>query len=151
MHALVWPVVRALTKLGIAIVANSAMMPTTIIISTNVKPDRWFALTCIFFGFLNSTNKLVYVDNPLLLRNCIFDNFKGFRRKYAIGKDLRLILVGLEERATFGGGQEFLAKKPRAISAHFLGNCRGGFFGSLLTPSTSSPILRINRLRSGLG
>ena len=39
MHALVCEVVRAFTKLGIAIAANRPMMATTIMISTRVKPD----------------------------------------------------------------------------------------------------------------
>src|SRR5260370_2680196 len=39
MHALAWEVVRALTKLGIAIAARRPMMATTIMISTSVKPD----------------------------------------------------------------------------------------------------------------
>src|SRR5215204_25850 len=39
MQALACEVVRALTKLGIAIAANNPMMATTIMISTRVKPD----------------------------------------------------------------------------------------------------------------
>src|SRR5579862_9608213 len=39
MQALVCEVVRALMKLGMAIAANRPMMATTIMISTNVKPD----------------------------------------------------------------------------------------------------------------
>src|SRR6266849_624592 len=39
MHAFFCEVVRALMKLGIAIAARRPMMATTIIISTNVKPD----------------------------------------------------------------------------------------------------------------
>src|SRR5437867_10243481 len=38
MQALVCEVVRALTKLGIAIAANRPIMATTIMISTNVQP-----------------------------------------------------------------------------------------------------------------
>src|ERR1022692_5114068 len=41
--------VRALTKLGIAIAANKPMMATTIMISTNVKPDLWDILFFILF------------------------------------------------------------------------------------------------------
>src|SRR5204863_4500838 len=39
MHAFICEVVRALMKLGIAIAAKRPIMATTIIISTNVKPD----------------------------------------------------------------------------------------------------------------
>src|ERR1700745_889318 len=39
IQAFFWAVVRALTKLGIAIAANRPMMATTIMISTRVKPD----------------------------------------------------------------------------------------------------------------
>src|SRR6267378_4059373 len=39
MHAFCWEVVRALMKLGMAIAANSPIMATTIMISTNVNPD----------------------------------------------------------------------------------------------------------------
>src|SRR6266478_4347449 len=39
MHALACEVVRALTKLGIAMAARRPMMATTIMISTSVKPD----------------------------------------------------------------------------------------------------------------
>src|SRR5437667_1722556 len=39
MHALFCEVVRALMKLGMAIAANRPIMATTIMISTNVKPD----------------------------------------------------------------------------------------------------------------
>src|SRR2546429_5615154 len=47
IHAFIWAVVRALTKLGIAIAANNPMMATTIMISTSVKPDLLFLLICI--------------------------------------------------------------------------------------------------------
>src|SRR5258708_5460759 len=41
MQALFWEAARALTKLGIAMAASMAMMATTIMISTRVKPaDR---------------------------------------------------------------------------------------------------------------
>src|SRR6267378_8682243 len=48
IHAFIWAVVRALTKLGIAIAANSPMMATTIMISTSVKPAFLFFLICIY-------------------------------------------------------------------------------------------------------
>src|SRR5579872_2824808 len=38
MHAFICAVVRAFTKLGIAMVASNPMIATTIIISTSVKP-----------------------------------------------------------------------------------------------------------------
>src|ERR1022692_2193509 len=41
--------VRARTKLGIAIAASKPMMATTIMISTNVKPDLWDVLFFILF------------------------------------------------------------------------------------------------------
>src|SRR6266496_3089845 len=53
MQAFCCAVVRALTKLGIAIAANRPMMATTIMISTRVKPDLFevliFMLTCLPF------------------------------------------------------------------------------------------------------
>src|SRR6266508_1997961 len=48
MQAFCCAVVRALTKLGIAIAANRPMMATTIMISTSVKPDLMFLLICMF-------------------------------------------------------------------------------------------------------
>src|SRR5258708_27071215 len=54
MHALAWEVVRALTKLGIAIAARRPIMATTIMISTSVKPDLrvvlFFILTSLPFS-----------------------------------------------------------------------------------------------------
>jgi hypothetical protein len=38
MQALIWDVVRARTKLGMAIAANNPMIATTIMISTRVNP-----------------------------------------------------------------------------------------------------------------
>src|SRR6266700_849340 len=45
MHALFWLAVRALTKLGMAMAANKAMMATTIMISTRVNPEVLTDLT----------------------------------------------------------------------------------------------------------
>src|SRR5258706_10662624 len=60
MHAFIWEVVRALTKLGIAIAASRPMMATTIMISTRVKPDLFEVLTFImclaFFGGVNKAS-----------------------------------------------------------------------------------------------
>src|SRR5437867_34733 len=47
MHAFIWDCVRARTKLGMAMAANSPMMATTIMISTSVKPDLFDALIFI--------------------------------------------------------------------------------------------------------
>jgi hypothetical protein len=55
MHAFFCEVVRALMKLGMAIAANRPIMATTIMISTNVKPDwrvvLFFMLTLLSFCF----------------------------------------------------------------------------------------------------
>lgn len=48
MQAFFWAVVRAFTKLGIAIAASKPMIATTIMISTSVKPDLRFVLIRIF-------------------------------------------------------------------------------------------------------
>ena len=47
MQALAWEVVRARTKLGMAIAAKRPMMATTIIISTRVKPALFVVLIFI--------------------------------------------------------------------------------------------------------
>src|SRR5947199_3463498 len=47
MHALVWAVVRAFTKFGIAMAASNPMIATTIMISTSVKPAVLCVLICI--------------------------------------------------------------------------------------------------------
>src|SRR5436309_7428319 len=47
MHAFIWDCVRARTKLGMAMAANSPMIATTIMISTSVKPDLFDALIFI--------------------------------------------------------------------------------------------------------
>ena len=52
MHAFFCEVVRALMKLGMAIAANRPIMATTIMISTNVKPDVRVVLCFILFFFL---------------------------------------------------------------------------------------------------
>src|SRR5439155_14593932 len=49
MQAFTCEVVRALMKLGIAIAARRPMMATTIIISTNVKPDLREVLMFILY------------------------------------------------------------------------------------------------------
>ena len=54
MHAFFWEVVRARTKLGIAIAASNPMIATTIMISTRVKPALLDLLILILalFAFL---------------------------------------------------------------------------------------------------
>src|SRR5205814_2854072 len=53
MQAFFCEVVRALMKLGIAIAANRPIMATTIMISTNVKPDlRELLMFILYFVFL---------------------------------------------------------------------------------------------------
>src|SRR2546426_9688822 len=53
MQAFICEVVRALMKLGIAIAANRPIMATTIMISTNVKPDlREVMIFILCFVFL---------------------------------------------------------------------------------------------------
>src|SRR4051794_3666259 len=60
MQAFCWEVVRALTKLGIAIAANRPMMATTIMISTSVKPkDLREMFAFILLTFLNGVNPAV--------------------------------------------------------------------------------------------
>src|SRR5688572_30048760 len=52
-QAFVWEVLRALTKLGIAIAANRPMMATTIMISTSVKPAlREVLIFIVYTAFL---------------------------------------------------------------------------------------------------
>src|ERR1700722_20945439 len=61
MHALACDVARAFTKLGIAIAASRPMMPTTIIISTSVKPNfrRFFfiSIKVLFNRMIFATKK----------------------------------------------------------------------------------------------
>src|SRR5215208_832480 len=59
MQALVCEVVRALTKLGIAMAANKPMMATTIMISTRVKPDlrEVFTFMLTYLSVLRGVNK----------------------------------------------------------------------------------------------
>ena len=52
MQAFVCEVVRAFTKLGIAMAARRPMMATTIMISTRVKPDLREVLFALAFAFL---------------------------------------------------------------------------------------------------
>src|SRR5881397_3440766 len=64
MHAFFCEVVRALMKLGMAIAAKRPIMATTIIISTNVKPDlREVLIFILCFVFLfwrrERSNRLV--------------------------------------------------------------------------------------------
>src|SRR5215467_14524327 len=54
MQAFFWEVVRARIKLGIAIAAKRPIMATTIMISTNVKPDLREVLIFILYVFLSA-------------------------------------------------------------------------------------------------
>src|SRR5271157_3571424 len=54
MHALVWEVLRARTKLGMAMAASRPMMATTIMISTSVKPDLREVFLIIALPFCNA-------------------------------------------------------------------------------------------------
>jgi hypothetical protein len=54
MQAFCCVVVRALTKLGIAIAARRPIIATTIMISTSVKPDFRDLLVFILLVFLNA-------------------------------------------------------------------------------------------------
>src|SRR5258705_10502378 len=61
---LICEVVRALTKLGIAIAAKRPIMATTIIISTNVKPDlrevlMFILMFCLSVVRCERSNRLV--------------------------------------------------------------------------------------------
>src|SRR5258708_40209573 len=60
MQAFFCEVVRARTKLGMAMAANRPMMATTIMISTSVKPDLFCLLILILavFAFLLSRREL---------------------------------------------------------------------------------------------
>src|SRR2546425_3989947 len=57
MQAFCCEVVRALTKLGIAIAANRPMMATTIMISTRVKPDFLDVLLFILTFYLSFSRR----------------------------------------------------------------------------------------------
>src|SRR6516225_3566042 len=75
MHAFICEVVRARTKLGIAIAARRPMMATTIMISTSVKPDLrdvlFFILTLLSFCFRGvNAQKAGYYDYDLFT-NCL--------------------------------------------------------------------------------
>src|SRR5580765_8489717 len=71
MHAFIWDVVRARTKLGIAIAARRPIIATTIMISTSVKPDLrdvlFFILNLFFFLCLRREHA---TGGLLLLRSC---------------------------------------------------------------------------------
>src|SRR6516162_4779734 len=74
MQAFICEVVRARTKLGIAIAAKRPMMATTIIISTSVKPALLILLILILaiFAFLlrrELSNRLVIIITTLFT-NC---------------------------------------------------------------------------------
>src|SRR5882672_2067797 len=75
IQAFIWDWVRARTKLGMAIAARRPIMATTIIISTNVKPDLLDLLIFILtnFAFLfprrELSNKRVYLIT-VLFTNC---------------------------------------------------------------------------------
>src|ERR1039457_629998 len=70
MQAFFCDCVRARTKLGIAIAARRAMMATTIIISTSVKPDArevlFFILAFVFLFRGVNSQQAGYDDNDLV-------------------------------------------------------------------------------------
>src|SRR2546425_1216538 len=71
MQAFCWAVVRAFTKLGMAIAANRPMMATTIMISTSVKPDLRDVLIFILYVFVfarrgPSKRRFDLVRSPLI-------------------------------------------------------------------------------------
>src|SRR3984957_17554833 len=65
MQAFIWAVVRARTKLGMAMAANRPMMATTIMISTRVKPvlrkERIFIQFDSFCRGVNESIERVYM------------------------------------------------------------------------------------------
>ena len=92
IHAFIWAVVRALTKLGIAIAANSPIMATTIMISTSVKPAFLFFLLCILLIFLfvgpnieferaaRTTQKAGFIFTTSLFANCLLQPLAGLEQ-----------------------------------------------------------------------
>src|SRR5437867_13044889 len=94
MQALVCEVVRALMKLGIAIAANRPMMATTIMISTNVKPDLrdvWiFILTFLPFcrrGVNKATGGLLLWQ--FLFTHCLLPTATGFQQVWCQGLETK--------------------------------------------------------------
>jgi hypothetical protein len=96
MQAFIWDVVRAFTKLGIAIAASKPMIATTIIISTNVKP--YFLGLIFFIGYFLSARherhkKRVKFSNCrsliILLKSALpisaFDVPKSIHQKKGLG------------------------------------------------------------------
>src|SRR5262249_44916471 len=67
MQALACEVVRAFTKLGIAIAANKPMMATTIMISTSVKPAFFDALIFILLFYFRGVNNCIRRVNIITL------------------------------------------------------------------------------------
>src|SRR6185295_9151237 len=71
MHAFIWAVVRARTKLGMAIAARRPIMATTIMISTSVKPDLRDLLIFITIFYLSvlrreQNNRRVIISTTLV-------------------------------------------------------------------------------------
>src|SRR3974390_2441308 len=83
MQAFIWDVVRARTKLGIAIAARRPMMATTIMISTNVNPALLDVLMLIRsdLAFLSTrrerSNRRV-IPIRFLFTNCLLQPQVGF-------------------------------------------------------------------------
>src|SRR5438874_8670309 len=67
MQAFICEVVRALIKLGIAMAANSPMIATTIMISTNVKPElrELLIFFILYFSFCSrrepTTSEFIFI------------------------------------------------------------------------------------------
>src|SRR2546427_2165415 len=72
MQALFWLSERALIKFGIAMAASRAIMATTIMISTSVKPalrDEFVFIFLSHFGVNESERRVSLINNKTILRS----------------------------------------------------------------------------------
>src|SRR5690242_14379625 len=92
MQAFFWAVVRAFTKLGIAIAASKPMMATTIMISTRVKPDL-LVLLLFILTFLYSRRE--HGHRRLLLLQRFVHVLPGANRGFKTSRSSNKIKVFL--------------------------------------------------------
>src|SRR6266446_363930 len=104
MQAFCCEVVRARTKLGIAMAANRPMMATTIMISTRVKPDLLDVLIFIFCSLLSIRG--VNAATGWLLLSVQFSSTNCLSQTALLFKQFKCQLPSMEPQKT---------KKPQLL------------------------------------
>src|SRR6266436_4388958 len=140
MQAFICEVVRALMKLGIAIAANRPMMATTIIISTNVKPDLrevlMFILCLSLYLRRERSNRRV----------SIISNFRSLIARCdrsAMGSSLNAMPPTPDIHTPAVPSHTALTRQRLSLTPLSLTPCFSGVYGVLAVKETVSTVYRV--------